>query len=60
MREALASSAYFGAVLSIAAYSFGLWLKKKTGFALCNPLLVAAAVIIPVLLAAHLSYDEYL
>ena len=60
MREALASSAYFGAVLSIAAYSFGLWLKKKTGFALCNPLLVAAAVIIPVLLAADLSYDEYM
>ena len=60
MREALASSAYFGAVLSIAAYSFGLWLKKKTGFALCKPLLVAAAVIIPVLLAADLSYDEYM
>ena len=60
MREALASSAYFGAVLSIAAYSFGLWLKKRTGFALCNPLLVAAAVIIPVLLAADLSYDEYM
>ena len=60
MREALVSSAYFGAVLSIAAYSFGLWLKKKTGFALCNPLLVAAAVIIPVLLAADLSYDEYM
>ena len=60
MREALASSAYFGAVLSIAAYSFGLWLKKKTGFALCNPLLVAAALIIPVLLAADLSYDEYM
>ena len=60
MREALASSAYFGVVLSVAAYSFGLWMKKKTGLAVCNPLLVAVIIIVPVLLATHITYDEYM
>ena len=60
MRDAFASSAYFGVVLSVAAYSFGMWLKKKTGFALCNPLLVAVIIIVPILLVTHISYDEYM
>ena len=60
MRDAFASSAYFGVVLSVAAYSFGMWLKKKTGFALCNPLLVAVIIIAPILLVTHISYDEYM
>ena len=58
MRDAFASSAYFGAVLSVAAYSFGMWLKKKTGLAVCNPLLVAAVIIVPVLLVSGITYDE--
>ena len=60
MRDAFASSAYFGAVLSVAAYSFGMWLKKKTGLAVCNPLLVAAVIIVPVLLVSGITYDEYM
>ncbi len=60
MRDALASSAYFGAVLSIGAYSAGMWLKKKTNLAICNPLLIAAAIIVPVLLLTGISYDEYM
>ena len=60
MRDAFASSACFGVVLSVAAYSFGMWLKKKTGFALCNPLLVAVIIIAPILLVTHISYDEYM
>ena len=60
MRDAFASSAYFGVVLSVAAYSCGMWLKEKTGFALCNPLLVAVIIIAPILLVTHISYDEYM
>ena len=60
MRDAIASSAYFGVVISIAAYSFGMWLKKKTKLAVCNPLLVAALIIVPVLLVTNITYDEYM
>ena len=49
MREAFADSLYFGFVLSIAAYEAGVWLKKKTGWPVFNPLLVSVALIIPVL-----------
>lgn len=59
MDEIVSSSAYFGFVLSVGAYLFGVWLKKKTGWAVCNPLLVAIVVIIPVLLATGISYDSY-
>lgn len=60
MRDALAVSSYFGAVLSIGAYAAGMWLKKKTNLAVCNPLLIAAAIIVPVLLLTGISYDEYM
>ncbi|MFR5601589.1 MAG: LrgB family protein [Lachnospiraceae bacterium] len=59
MNEMFASSMYFGFVLSIGAYLFGVWLKQKTKLAICNPLLVAIAVIIPILCAAGISYDVY-
>ena len=59
MREALAGSLYMGFVLSIAAYEAGMWLKKKTGFPLFNPLLVAVVLIIPILKIIHVTYDEY-
>lgn len=60
MRDALAVSSYFGAALSIAAYALGMWLKKKTNLSVCNPLLVAAALIVPILLLTDISYDEYM
>ena len=59
MREALADSLYFGFVLSIAAYEAGMWLKKKTGWAVFNPLLVAVVLIIPILKLINITYTEY-
>ncbi|MEY8337428.1 LrgB family protein [Lachnospiraceae bacterium 62-35] len=59
MKEALANSMYFGFVLSIGAYEAGMWLKKKTGFPLFNPLLVAVILIIPILKIIDVTYDEY-
>ena len=50
MREFFETSAYLGVFLSLAAYSIGMWLKKKTKFALCNPLLVSVILVIAVLL----------
>ena len=36
-----------------------LVLKKKTGLAICNPLLVASALVIVVLLVFRIDYQEY-
>ena len=55
----LGNSAYFGIVLSIAAYSAGLSLKKKFNSAVLNPLLVAAVIIIVFLVVFGVSYEEY-
>lgn len=59
MKEALAGSLYFGFVLSILGFQAGAWLKKKTGWAIFNPLLVAVVIIIPLLKVTNISYEEY-
>ena len=59
MSELAEVSLYFGMFLSVGAYLFGVWLKKKTGLAICNPLLVASALVIVVLLVFRIDYQEY-
>lgn len=59
MKELAEASLYFGMVLSVGAYLFGIWLKKKTGFFLFNPLLVAAVLVMMFLLAFNIDYAEY-
>ena len=49
MADALLSSPFFGLTLSAAAWCLGCQVQKKTGFLLCNPLLIAVALIIAVL-----------
>ena len=41
MIDALLSSPFFGLGLSAAAWCAGVWLQKRTGWVLCNPLLIA-------------------
>ncbi|HIW14212.1 MAG TPA: LrgB family protein [Firmicutes bacterium] len=59
MKELLTNSAFFGAFVSLGAYEIGVWIKKKSGWAICNPLLIAILLIIGVLLALHIPYDVY-
>ena len=51
MNQLAGSSLYFGMLVSVGAYLFGLWLRKKTGLAILNPLLVAIILIIAFLSA---------
>lgn len=53
------SSLYFGMLVSVGAYLFGIWLRKKTGLALFNPLLTAVTAVILFLSVFHISYDTY-
>ena len=59
MNEFLSQSVFFGAVLSLAAYEVGLYCRKKWRIALFNPLLIASAVVIAVLVFFKIPYDDY-
>ena len=59
MKETICSSPFFGITLSIAAYSIGMWVNRKTKKALLNPLLISYAIIIPVLLLFDIPLEWY-
>ena len=59
MIDALLSSPFFGLGLSAAAWCAGIWLQKRTGWVLCNPLLVAAVLIIALLALFHIPLEQY-
>lgn len=55
----LQESLYLGFVLSILAYLVGVWLKKKLGWAILNPLLVAIVLVIACLFLVDVDYETY-
>ena len=59
MNDLFVESVFFGVVLSLVAYEAGVQLKKRINFILFNPLLLAIAITIVVLLACHVDYDTY-
>ena len=58
-KELFENSVFFGVLLSLSAYAVGMWLKKKTGWALMNPLLIAIILVIAVLSLLGISYEDY-
>ena len=59
MLDFLTQSVFFGAALSLGAYEVGLYCKKRWHLALFNPLLVATAVVIAVLVFFKIPYSTY-
>lgn len=59
MKEFLSESVFFGAAISILAYEFGVLLKKKLKFTICNPLLIAIVSVIVILAAFDIPYEKY-
>lgn len=59
MIEFILQSGFWALLLTLGAYQLGLFLRKKTGLAICNPLLISAAVVIPVLLLTGLPNEGY-
>ena len=59
MRDFLCNSAYFSIALSIIAYKFGMIVKDKLKFAIFNPLLIAAIIIVAFLLVTGIPYEAY-
>jgi predicted murein hydrolase (TIGR00659 family) len=59
MKEFLVDSAFFGAVLSLAAYEAGVLLKRKFKLAVFNPLLIATAAVMSLLTLLNVEYSHY-
>ncbi len=59
MREFLANSVFFGAVISLLGYELGLILKKRFKAAILNPLLIGIIAVIAVLLLLGVDYESY-
>lgn len=59
MIEFLENSVFWGAVVSLLAYEFGLLLKKKFKMAIFNPLLIAIFCVIGVLAVFGIDYEKY-
>ena len=59
LNEFFEISAFAGVTLSLLAYAFGMFLKRKTHLSIFNPLLVSIAVTIVVLVIADDDYDTY-
>ena len=55
----LLSSPFFGIALSIVAFSIGVWIQKKTGLVICNPLIIAIVLVSGVLLLFKIPYESY-
>lgn len=59
MRDILCDSVFFGVVVSLLAYEFGLLLKRKLKLAICNPLLVSIVAVILILAVFRIDYESY-
>ena len=59
MNELLTDMLFFGAVLSLLAYEFGLLLKRKLKMAIVNPLLIGILSVIGILLLFRVDYEVY-
>ena len=59
MTEFLTGSQFFFLTLTLAAFSFGSFLNRKTHLAIFNPILIAAGIIIALLLALDIPNEAY-
>ncbi len=59
MAEFFKESAYIAVAVSLIAYSFGSWLKRKFKLGLLNPLLISIMCTIAFLLVVKVDYETY-
>ncbi len=59
MADFLTALPLFSLALTFCAFQIGAWCQKKTGSALCNPILVGAILVIAVLLITGIDPEVY-
>lgn len=55
----LQNNLFFPLLLTVGVYLGAVWLQKKTGLALLNPILVSVIVILPVVLLLGIPIETY-
>jgi len=55
----LISNPMFGILITLIAYEIGLYLQRRTGLAILNPLLISTILIIIFLVITGIDYDSY-
>ena len=59
MSNTVTASPLFGIVLTLAAFLIGIKIQKKTGSALCNPLVIAIVLCMAVLTVLRIPLEDY-
>lgn len=59
MKEILNNSVFMGVFISLASYAIGMWLRRKTGWTLMNPLFVSIILVVLTLLVFGIDYKTY-
>jgi predicted murein hydrolase (TIGR00659 family) len=59
VRGFLTNSVYFGVIISLAGYIFGVKIKNKFRSSLFNPLLISIIFVMAVLVLFHVDYESY-
>ena len=59
MRELMSSSVFFGVFITLAAYMLGTHLRRKSGLAIMNPLLLAIVLVMGVLTVLGIDCANY-
>ncbi len=57
--EQIANSIYFGSTLTIVSFMVANWIKNKLKKDIFNPILIAIAIVITILLVFNIDYDIY-
>ena len=55
----LISNPMFGIIITLIAYEIGLFLNRRTGWAILNPLLISIILILIFLVITGIDYDQY-
>ena len=59
IKEMISDSIFFGVMISILTYAFGMLIKRRFKLAIFNPLLISIIMVIIVLLIFNIDYESY-
>jgi len=59
MNDILVNSLFFGVMISFLTYEVGMFIRKKCGLAVLNPLLFSIAALIVLLILFDIDYETY-
>lgn len=59
-KQILINSTFFGFLLSLGAFWFGVVLKRKFKIAIFNPLVISIVIVVALLTILQITYDEYI